>query len=291
MFLRCLCCVLTLAAPLPALADRLSFEGSVSLGLTNKPEPRGVGLVDATLGVDLLQGQPLRFELGTYMVVLPGKRPHETYAAFAWDDRFRLGVVRPAYDSVLPSVFETRAPYLAYDRLEYARSHATAEAMRRTAVPFGGSARFEQGATQWMVSAHRDDKGGFDALSLAVSHEGFGWQVAAAVEGLRNHADDRDAVNAKLGGQADLGQSVTLGLAWLSPEGNDRPDALSADLVWQAAPQLNLAAFGAFAREGEDDAWGLSAQYQLRPQTGVSLAGTDSTDHGRALHLTLTQQF
>lgn len=291
MFLRCLSSVLILAAPLPALAERLSFDGTISLGLTDRPDPRGVGLIDATLSVDLLQGQPLRFELGTYMVVLAGKRPHETYAAFAWDERFRLGVVRPAYDSVLPSVLETRAPYLAYERLEYARAHATTEAMRRTAVPFGVSAEGAQGATQWMVSAHRADEGGFDALSVAVTHAGPGWQLSAAVEAVRDQTEGRDALNAKLGGQADLGRDLRLGLAWLSPEANDRPDALSADLTWQAGAALDLSAFGEFTKGGREDAWGLAAQYRLRPQTGISLAGTDSAEHGQALHLTLTQGF
>ncbi len=290
MTTRLPCLLLALLAPVPALAQGLSFDGTVGLGATGTEGTRGVGMVDVTLTVPLSRRIPLTFEAGTYMVVLEGKRPHETYAAFAWDDRFRAGVVRPAYDSVLPSVFERAAPFLAYERIEYARSHATVEAMRATAVPFGVSAQFTQGALRWMVSAHKDDKGGFDAASVAASYQGTGWQIAAAVESVREHGGP-DRVDAKLGTRVALGPQAEAGLTLLSPDGNDRDDALAFDMTWTATETLSFMAFGEAVRGGGDDAWGLAGEYRFRPDTSVILAGTDGDAAGAAWHLTLAHRF
>lgn len=290
MPLRVLSVSLALLAPLPALALDLSFDGTLALGATSLDRTQAVGMVDATLTVPLTRRVPLSFELGTYMIVLEGKRPHETYAALAWDDRYRLGVVRPAYDAVLPSVFERAAPLLAYERIEYSRSHATVEAMRATAVPFGLSAEGDQGPVRWWVSAHSDDKGGFDVLSAALSHEGAGWSLAAAVEAVREH-DGPERVDSKIGGRLDLAPQVGAGVTWLMPDGNDRDDALALDVLWRATDRLDFSAFGEVTREGRDDAWGLAAEYRFLPDTSAILSGTDSDTGGSAWHLTLNQRF
>lgn len=120
---RSLFLTLALLCPVAALARSFEVEGGT-----------GIGFVDATLTIPLARRGPLDLEIGTYLFALDGKRPHETCAAVVWDDTWRLGAVRPAYDLVLPSVFARAAPHLAYDRAEYSRALATVEAMRRRAL-------------------------------------------------------------------------------------------------------------------------------------------------------------
>ncbi|WP_121631577.1 hypothetical protein [Tropicibacter alexandrii] len=282
--------ILAIAAlPAGLHAQSIDFDGTVSLGATDAYASHGVGQIDATVTIPLSQSWPLSFELGTYLFALDGKRPHETYAALVWNDTWRLGAVRPAYDAVLPSVFERNAPYLAYARAEYARAHATTEAMRRTAVPWGLSYTHQAGDLRFWVSAHDAVKGGFRSASVALEWQRGPWTVAAAVEGVWDRASIYDGINAKLGARYDFGD-VEIGLGWLHPNASGLPDALALHAAWEVNQRVTLSAFGEFTENGRNDAYGLSARYAIRPDLDVTLAATDGAA-GSAFHLTLAHRF
>lgn len=287
--IRPFCLSLALLAPLPALAQSsgVGLDGSVGIGGSSRDGDTGMGVVDVTLTVPLSRRVPLSFELGTYMFVLDGKNPHETYAALAWDDRFRLGVVRPAYDAVLPSVFERAAPFLAYERAEYSRAAATTRAMRATAVPWGVSAAFSQGATDWQLSLGDAAKGGFTAASVSAAHRRGGWQVSAALEAVWPREGEAD-VNAKLGARFGIGRA-DLGLALLLPGANEEPDALALDAVAPLSERLDLLAMGELTGNGSD-AYGLGLDYAVTPRARLVTSVTEDSRH-QAAHLTLRYAF
>lgn len=285
---------LALICPFAASAQSLSFdgwslEGTIAAGATDVLGGSGIGAIDATLKIPLSRRVPLSFEIGTHLFALDGKRPHETYAAFNWDDTWRLGAVRPAYDLVLPSVFARAAPYLAYERAEFTRAHATVEAMRRTAVPWGLSWTQSFGQTDLALSVHDAEKGGFRTASASVRYRGDGWQVAAAVESVWSRDNAHDGVNAKLGARFDLGRA-DLGVTLMHPEANGKPDALALDVVFPVGTRLDVMAFGEITRDGSDDAYGLALDYKLRPDTSFLFAVTDGAA-GSAAHLTLEYRF
>ncbi len=288
IMLRPILLSLGLICPLAASAQSLSFEGTIAAGLNDIGARETLGFIDATLAVPLGQGG-FSFELGGYLFALDGKRPHETYAAFAWDDTWRMGVVRPAYDSVLPSVIQRTAPYLAYQRTEYNRSHATLEAMRHTAVPWGVSWQQSFGQTDLAFSAHDASKGGFSAASLAIAHHGAGWMLAAAVETVWSPHGGNEGINAKIGARFDIGEAQ-VGIAWLHPEANERDDAVALDLTFPVTPKLDFLAFGEFTDAGKDDAYGIAFDYRIRPDTSLLVAGTDGA-RGPAAHLTVERRF
>ena len=275
---------LGLILPLSASAQSLSFDGTMALGLTDNADRNAIGAIDATLAVPLGKGGG-SFELGAYLFALDGKRPHETYAAFAWNDTWRAGVVRPAYDAVLPSVFQRAAPYLAYKRTEYSRAHATLEAMRHTAVPWGASWQQSFGQTDLAFSAHEASKGGFSAASLSMAHHGTGWMLAAALESVWSPHGGHEGLNAKLGAGFDLGPAQA-GIAWLHPDANDRADAVALNFTLPVTSKLDFLAFGEFTDSGKDDAYGIAADTRIRPDTSLLLAGTDGA-LGPGLHLRL----
>jgi hypothetical protein len=287
--LRALCLSFALSCPMLASAEPLSFSGSVAIGATDIMGGSGIGLIDATLAIPLTSRVPLDLEIGTYLYALDGKRPHETYGALTWDDTWRLGAVRPAYDAVLVSVFTRAAPYLAYERAEYTRAHATVEAMRRTAVPWGVSWTEGFDRTDVAVSAHTAIKGGFQSGSVSILHRGEGWQLAAAVEAIWGSDGSQDGLNTKLGGRHDFGQA-DFGLTWLHPEANDRPDALALDMVARVSSRLDVLAFGEFSKDGQDDAYGLGLDYHARADSSVLFSMTDGA-RGDAVHLTLERRF
>jgi hypothetical protein len=134
--LRALCLTAALLYPIGASAEPWSFAGTLAIGATDLDGGTGIVGLDAMATVPLNARLHVNIEIGTYLYMLEGKRPHETYAALVLDDRWRIGAVRPAYDAVLPSVFSRAAPFLAYGRAEYTRAHATIESMRNTAVPW-----------------------------------------------------------------------------------------------------------------------------------------------------------
>jgi hypothetical protein len=275
--------------PLAALAEPWSFAGTLAAGVNDVNDGTGMGFVDATLAIPLMRRAPVNFEIGTYAFILDGKRPHETYGAFVWDNRLRVGAVRPAYDAVLPSVFSRAAPYIAYRRAEYARAHATVEAMRSTAVPWGVSWRQSFGQTDLALSAHDATKGNFRAVSASVAHRDDGWQLAAAVEAVWSRDGVHDGINAKLGGVVDIGPG-SLGLAWLHPDANDRPSALAVDMTIPISKQLDVLGMYETTKDSQDDAYGLAFDYHIRPDRSLLFAATDS-NQGSTLSLTLECRF
>jgi hypothetical protein len=265
------------------------YAGTLALSATDMMNGQAIGLVDVTFSLPLSQRVPLRFEAGTYLFALDGKRPHETYGALVWNDRLRAGALRPAYDAVLPSVFEDTAPYLAYQRAEYARSHNTVEAMRRTAVPWGLSYAGSAGRLDWVVSAHDAVKGTFRSTSAAVTYTGEGWAVMAAVESVWSRDNAHDGVNAKIGARFDIGPAA-LELALLHPDANSRPDALAVDLRVPLSSRTGLSVMGEFTEDGSDDAYGLAADVRLGKGSRLVLAATDGAA-GAAAHLTCVTRF
>ena len=274
----------------PALAQSFAMTGAVSASATGLAPDGAVASVDLTGSIPLGHPfeRPLALEIGTFAFVLRDKRPHETYVALAWDDRFRLGVVRPAHDAVLPSVFADTAPWLAYTRAEYAGARTTVAAMRRTAVPFGASWQDAQGPLEWSVSAHDAAKGGFLSASAALSWRTGGWQVAGAAEGVWDRGGGWQGLNAKLGAGHDAG-SWGGDAAWLHPKANGRPDALALDLWAKAGARWTLSGFGELTRTGED-AGGIAARRDLGPHSALTLAATRESAAG-GLHLTLSRGF
>lgn len=279
-------CVFTAA---PCFAQSFTYDGTMSLSATDMMGGQGIGFIDATFGFPLTQRAPLAFEFGTYLFALDGKRPHETYGALVWDGKYRVGAVRPAYDVVLPSVFEETAPYLAYTRAEYARSHNTTEAMRRTAVPWGASVSGSFDKVNWVVSAHDAVKGTFRSSSVAMTYTAQGWRVMAAIEGVWSRDNSHDGINAKLGAEVDIG-TTTATLAWLHPDANSRPDALAFDLKIPATARVEVDLFGEFTDDGSDDAYGLAIGYSFRNDSTLVLSATDGA-HGPTSHLTYAISF
>ncbi|WP_417207119.1 hypothetical protein [Antarctobacter sp.] len=283
--------LLTLGLLWPAAlsAQSVSFEGTLALGTTDIAGGSGIGVIDATATIPLTRRYPLTFELGAYLFGLDGKRPHETYGAFVWDDTWRVGVVRPAFDQVLPSVFARAAPYLAYERAEYTRAHATVEAMRRTAVPWGISWQQSFGQTDVAVSLHDANKGNFRSASIALTYHGAGWQLAAAVETVTEDDFTHEGINAKLGARFDMGQ-MDVGITYLHPDANDTPDALALDVVFPVSSRVDMLAFGEITDKGKDDAYGLALDYKVRGDSSVLFAVTDGA-RDSAVHLTLERRF
>lgn len=285
--IRALCLSASLLCPVWAAAEPVTVSGSIAAGTTDLGKGADLAAVDLTVRVPLTSR--LTAEIGTYLYALDGKRPHETYAALALDDQWRLGAVRPAYDAVLPSVFARMAPYLAYQRAEYSRAHATTEAMRNTAVPWGLSWQGRLGETDVALSLHDAVKGSFRTVSAAISHARPGWTFAAAIEPVWHRDGSYLGLNAKAGVQAEW-TSGSAALALLHPEANDRPDALSFEMAARMQDRLDLHAFGEFTRSGEDDAFGAGLSHALSKTGSLQVAVTDGAE-GRALHLSFEHRF
>lgn len=281
----CLC----MSFPTVLSAQAAGFEGTIALGTTDIAGGSGIGVIDATATIPLSHRYPINLEIGTYFFGLDSKRPHETYVALAWDNAWRAGAIRPAYDQVLPSVFARSAPYLAYERAEYSRAHATVEAMRRTAVPWGLSWQHSFGQTDVALSFQNASKGGFASSSISLAYQGDGWKVAAAVEHVTGRNFAENGINAKLGARFVLGQ-MDVGIAWLHPQANKQPDALALDLVFPVASRLDAMAFAEVTEQGNDDAYGIAVDYKVRPNASVLLAVTGGA-RDPAVHLTMERRF
>lgn len=283
---------LLLFTPLPLGAEGLRFSGDVSLGVSSVDARHGNGRIDALLSIPLvsLRDRPLAAEIGGLIYFARANKPHETYAALAYDDRLRMGYLRPAYDLVLPSVFALTAPAVAETRLDFARALTTVEAVRVNAVPFGLSYTETAGDLRWALSLHDARDGGFRTASAAAEWRADGWSLAGAVEGVWDQSNDWQGLNAKLGGrwQSD---GLALGLAWLHPDANARPDALAFDLSYQLSSYLTLLAFGEVTENRSADAYGLAARHEVGPGTEMVLAVTDGDAMGTELHLTVTRRY
>ena len=81
--------------PEAAAADWVDFSGDISVGANSIQDNAFMSRVDAMLTFTLfdIADRPFAFEFGTFGYYYKGDRPHETYAAFVYDDRVRLGVV------------------------------------------------------------------------------------------------------------------------------------------------------------------------------------------------------
>lgn len=287
--LRACLILLTSSAAAPAAAQQVDFDGALRVGASGLYGGEGIGAADFIAGFDFFRDTPLGAELGFYGFAGRAGRPHETYVALVWNDRWRVGAARSAYDRVLTSAFDRTAPLLASNRVEYTRALATVEPIRRGAVPWGLSYAGRIGRTRLAVSAHRAVKGDFTALGLAVERRWQGAGLAAAVEGVWAGTGTTGGLNAKIGGDATLGRA-RLGLAYLHPDANARSDAVALDLSYAVRPRLALLAFGEFTLDNGDDAYGLGADFVMRDSTSVLISLTDSTG-GQAAHFTLEQRF
>ncbi len=273
------------------LAQPFEFTGDVSISVNSFEDNHGIARVDATASLPIvhIDGRPLSFEFGTFAYFLRGDRPHETYAALAFDDRWRLGVVRPAYDSVLPSVFGFTAPSLANTRAENARAYATTEAMRFNSVPVGFSYTGHVDEFKWAVSMHDADKGDFRSASAALLWQETLLKMAIAVETVWNPRNNFEGINAKAGGRW-AGEQLEVGLAYLHPDANQRPDALAFDVQYFMSDKLLLSTFGEVTKSWQDEAYGVAAKYKINSGSDVIFSVTSASDRDD-LHFTYTRHY
>lgn len=272
-----------------ATAQQVDFDGELRVGATGLNGGQGIGAADFVASFDFFRTVPLGAELGFYGFAGRAGRPHETYVALTWKDKWRVGFTRSAYDTVLISAFDHAAPMVGLNRVEYTRALATVEPIRRGAVPAGLSYTAKLGEATWAASAHHASKGDFTAVALAVSQDWERLTLAAAVEGVWAGVATTDGVNAKLGGTYDFG-ATRLGFAYLHPGANARPDTLALDLAYSPVKGLDLLAFGEISLDDSDDAYGVAADFILRDSTSWIVSATDSQS-GSAFHATLEQRF
>ena len=287
---RVLCAAMALCLSVSAAhAQQVHFDGELRVGATSLNGGEGIGAADLIMGFDFFRTVPLGAELGFYGFAGKAGRPHETYAALVWDDKWRVGFTRSAYDAVLISTFDHTAPRVGSNRVEYTRALATVEPIRRGAVPWGLSYSGTYGQTTVVASAHHASKGDFTALALAVSREWDKLTLAGAIEGVWADIVTTDGINAKIGGTYDFGAFRT-GLAYLHPGANARPDTLALDLAYSPLKGLDLLAFGEISLDDKDDAYGVAADFILRDSTSWIVSATESRA-GTAFHATLEQRF
>lgn len=275
-----------------SIAQSLDFSGDVSLGVNSSDDRIGIAHVDAMLSFGLLSvaERRLSVELGTFAYFIKGDRPHETYAALAYDDRVRVGVVRPAYDLVLPSVFAATSPQVAEMRAEYTRALTTTEAMRFNAVPVGVSYTSDEGSARWAVSVHDVTKGEqFSAISAAFQRGDGRWVWSFAVEGVWNNWDDFQGINAKVGG-GWRGDQWEIGLAYLYPDANARPDAFALAASYAQSKHLSLSAFADITQSAGDDAYGIAGVYDVSDADYFALSNTE-TGGVNEYHFTYTRRY
>lgn len=266
------------------------WDGFVWAGFQITDDASGFGFLDVTASFNLSHSYPLTLEVGAYEFVLPEKRPHETYVALTWDDRFRLGVVRPAYDTVLPSKFEHIAPYLSYERAEYSRARTTTLALRDGAVPFGLSYQSRPGDWNWAVSAHSARGGEFHSASAAASYEKGPWTVAAAVEGLWPDHSDGAELNAKAG-VTYTKDNWAVGLSFFHPSAHDDPDILALDLFYKATRDLSLYLVSELAENSDFNAHGFGLSYSISDRAALTAAITQTGNQETAGHFGLSWRF
>ncbi|EPX76232.1 hypothetical protein [Salipiger mucosus] len=279
-------------AALPARAtDGLRLEGSLSAGLSSEVEDAGIGRLDATLRLPLGRHAALpALELGLFSFYREASNPHETYVALNWGDTLRLGVVRPAYDAVLPSVFAGILPATEDALFESAGSFATDAALRHTSVPLGLSITQTTGELDWSLSLHDDARGDFRAVSAAVSHEARGWRIEGAVERVWHPQDaSPEGTSAKLGLHRDMG-AAEAGIALLHPGAEHGRDALELDFSYRAGARTTLSALAHVERSGGTDRYGLVTEHALGASDTLAVGATAGTGEA-GLHAGLTHRF
>ena len=281
---------LLVALPGPGKAwERLALSGEVTLGLTGAGQSLPLARIDMTASLPLTRpgGAPLGFELGLNQYLKDTKRPHETYAALVWNDRWRLGVVRPAYDSVVPSVFDEAVPQSSYETRAFVLSRATLDAMTRTEIPLGVSADWERGPLRGSVSAHYALRGEATLASAALAWSQDGLSLAAAAE-LVLEAHGRTRANLKAG--LRLRRRVSdLSLSLLAPRANSAQDALQMAYWHRLSPRLWLGAM-THRQRGPGSRSALALRYGAGRLGTWHLAVTDEPG-GPALHASVGWRF
>lgn len=277
--------------PGAALSDGITFSGDISVGANSIQDNAFMSRVDAMVTATLfdIRDKPFAFEFGTFGYYYKGDRPHETYAAFVYDDRFRLGVVKPAYDQVLISPFDFTAPSIAETRAEYTRARATTEALRFNSVPVGVSYDGTAGNTAWAVSLLDASDGNFRSAAAAAEWRAQAVTLAAAVEGVWDPKDDFDGINAKIGARWQHGL-FDIGAAVLHPDANQRPDAVAIDANYTVWRDLTLSGFGELTRGSTTSAYGLAARYDFEDRSHVTFAVTD-TKADEEVHFTYVRRY
>lgn len=272
-------------------AQSFEFSGDVSVGLNTVDDQYGISRVDAMLSFTVLHldNRPLSVEFGGFAYFKRKDRPHETYGALAFDNRWRFGFVKPAYDLVLPSVFAYAAPAVAEIRADYVRARATVEPMRVYSVPWGMSYTDQFGDMQFAVSGHRASDGDFGALSTSLGWDTSPVSYGIAVEWVWDPRGSFAGYNAKAGARWKS-KLWEIGLAYLHPDANSRPDALAFDVTYAVTRKVALSAFGEMTRTRHDEAYGLSARYRVNPVSDITLSGTTSRD-GELAHLTYNRRY
>lgn len=272
-------------------ADWVDFSGDISVGANSIQDNAFMSRVDAMLTFTLFDvaDSPVAFEFGTFGYYYKGDRPHETYAAFVYDDRFRLGVVKPAYDRVLISPFDFTAASVAETRAEYTRARATTEALRFNSVPVGVSYGDTTGDTSWAVSLLDASDGNFRSASGSAEWRAQAMTFAAAIEGVWDPKDHFDGINAKIGARWQEGR-LEIGAAFLHPDANQRPDAVAFDVNYNVWRDLTLSGFGEVTRDSTTSAYGLAARYDFADRSDVSFAVTDTTTD-EEVHFTYTRRY
>ncbi|WP_428513242.1 hypothetical protein [Roseovarius sp.] len=284
-------CAAGLRPDAAAAADWVDFSGDVSVGANSIQDNAFMSRVDAMLTFRLFDvaDSPVAFEFGTFGYYYKGDRPHETYAAFVYDDRFRLGVVKPAYDRVLISPFDFTAASVAETRAEYTRARATTEALRFNSVPVGVSYGDTTGDTAWAVSLLDASDGNFRSAAGSAEWRAQAMTFAAAIEGVWDPKDHFDGVNAKIGARWQQGR-LDIGAAVLHPDANQRPDAVAFDVNYNVWRDLTLSGFGEVTPDSTTSAYGLAARYDFADRSDVSFAVTDTTTD-EEVHFTYTRRY
>ena len=278
-----------------AAANPSNLTGAFSFGATSEKGKEALIAADLTYRVPLDRWTlPFGVEIGLYGIASTmdfesGSHPHETYLALVWGSGLRLGVVRPAYDSVLPSVFAGYAPLEEEQRLEFSRSFTTTQAMRETAIPLSASWSRDTGALSWAVSVHSAPNKDFSSASAAMSWKQGSWTFAGALEGVWRDGNDGAETMAKLGLRWN-GLWGDAGLTYLMPDANGVPNAIALDVTAQVTARMRLSAFGEFSEDSGSDVWGIGAGYAVGKSSEVTSAVTRHGDDTR-MHLTLTRLF
>lgn len=281
--------IATLATP--AAAQALYFEGDLSFAVSSDDDRSALARIDmiASIGLFRLSSQRLELELGVFGYYFQGDRPHETYAALSLDDRWRVGVMRPAYDLVMPSVFALTAPAVADERAEYARALTTTRALRFNDVPIGLAYTDRGDGYLWGVSIHDADDGDFRSMSAAFELETGQWVWSFASEGVWDRQNTFEGANTKFGARwAD--RSWTIGMAWLHPDANARPDALAFDLAYALSEELSILTFGELTRHASDRAYGIGGRHAIDGRSDLVLSGTRE-DNVNEVHFVYTRRY
>ena len=281
-------CLAAVALPArPGAQPRLTFSGSATVALSSDAPSPAIGLLDVT--ADIRLSHALHLEIGALEYVLRGKHPHETYAALAWNDRWRLGVIRPAYDGVLSSALVAMAPHAAFDARATHLSYATVGAMSRTDVPWGLSYSAQGANLRWGVSLHDTLRGGYRMLSGALAWSRGGWTLSAAAEGVWSSAGTWRGANLKAAAALSLPQTE-VALTLFHPDANRAPDAAELSLTRHLRPRLDLGVVAHVEQGRSGDLAGLGLSYALGGASRVFATALGGTSNG-SLQLGLEARF